>query len=220
MESRKVPNLLKAAQQPFSFVRGRWGCGWGEEEAAWLCHGLTGQSSCSDMLHSNPFPQAHLLASQRLMKKNIVHCSFGKWLHHLDSWTFIYKEHLVFLFQEMLCEAMLTRPAVYESKLNILPTADLILCLQSQKDKAKAFLCFGTKWRCNYTKVHCSLSSAPCPLAVLFSGFYDTTVLEIGFLGFVLEVDSHFFLSFLPPFPNWLKKLWTQDAINRELRVK
>lgn len=157
VECRKVPNLLKSLSTNLFFWLGGGEAVGGRRrrrrEAAWLCHGLIGQSGCSNMLHWNPFPQAHLSAS-RLVKKSIVHCNFGKWLHYSDSWTFIYKEHLVFLFQEMLCEALLTRLAVYESKLNILPTVDLILWFQSQKDNIKIFLGFGTKRGCNYTKVH------------------------------------------------------------------
>lgn len=114
MEGRKVPNLFKKNARPtFSFGMGEGRLGWEEEEGDNLAVPWAIRlSGVSNMLHSDLFPQAHLSASHRLVKKNIVHCDFGKWLHSSDSWTFIYKEHLVFLFQEMLCEALVTRLAV------------------------------------------------------------------------------------------------------------
>lgn len=51
------------------------------------------------------FPYTHIIVSVH-EKKNIIQHSLGKWLHYANAWTFIYKEHLVFLFKRCFVRSL------------------------------------------------------------------------------------------------------------------
>lgn len=60
--------------------------------------------------------------TQRAWEKNIFHCGTGKWLHYSNAWTFIYKEHFVFILKRCFVRSP-EQGLQCMSLSNILPTA-------------------------------------------------------------------------------------------------